>query len=145
MPTTYTAAKAASTFQARANIGETYEISTYEAATALALNDVIKMLHIPAGATIVGGSLSVDDLDTGTTIVLSVGDGVDVDRYIDSATIGQGGGTVYFGSGITGAAAAEAVGFQYTDQDTIDILVEAAPAGGGVGTLKLVVIYKMGD
>lgn len=34
--------------------------------TALAQDDVVKMLRLPAGATVVGGTLKATDIDTGT-------------------------------------------------------------------------------
>jgi len=103
------------------------------------------MVKIPSGATVLDVILSVDDLDSGTDCVLAVGDGGDVDRFISGSTIGQGGGTVGLGSGITGATAAAAAGYTYTSNDTIDIKVTTAPAGGGVGTIVLTVLYTMDE
>lgn len=143
MPTTYSSSAVASTVQARAGIGVQTVAETYQAAVALVTDDVIQMVKIPAGATIVDIILSVDDLDTGAALILDVGDGDNDDRYILGATIGQGGGTVRLGQGITGAAAADAANYTYTAEDTIDIHVDTGPSGGGTGTLTLVVIYTM--
>lgn len=142
MATTYSASKVASTVQSRAGIGMEAVFETYEAAVALVINDVIQMVKVPVGATILDVILGVDDLDSGTDVTLSVGDGTTVNRFISAATIGQGGGVVRLGQGITGAAAADCVGYEYAAEDTIDIKVIAAPTGG-TGTLKLVVIYTM--
>ena len=49
--------------------------SKFEATTALALNDVIKMADVFSGETVHGVVLKTDDLDTGTALVLDVGDG----------------------------------------------------------------------
>lgn len=109
---------------------------TFEATTALALNDVIELLPINKGERVVDLQLLVDDLDSGTTIVLDVGDGVDRDRYIDGSTIGQTGGFVRMGQGVA-AAATFNMDYTYPAADTIDVLVAVAPTGGGVGTIKM--------
>jgi hypothetical protein len=113
----------------------------YEISAALALNDVLEMVKVPAGAIVVGCVLATDDLDTnGTpTIVLDVGDGSDTDRYIDGSTVGQAGGVTDFSNLAIGG-----IGYTYTSEDTIDILVQAAPATGATsGTIKLSVFYTI--
>lgn len=125
----------------RAGIHESLVIETYEAATALVINDVIEMIPVPAGATVAEMFLATDDLDTGTTIVLAVGDGDDDDRYIAGSTIGQAGGNASIGAGIT--AASVACIHTYSAADTIDVKVTTAPTGGGTGTIVLAVRYTM--
>lgn len=101
----------------------------FEATTAIALNDVIQMVDVFAGETVHDVVLKVDDLDTGTTLVLDVGDGGDTDRIIDGSTSGQAGGVDK-----TDAAFGP---HTYSADDTIDILVQVGPAGGGTGTIEL--------
>jgi hypothetical protein len=116
-------------------------VAEYEISAALALNDVIQMVKVPNGAVVSNVVLATDDLDThGTpTIVLDVGDGGDTDRYIDGATVGQAGGVTDSSNLAIGG-----IGYEYTDEDTIDILVQAAPATGATsGTLKLIVHYTI--
>lgn len=113
---------------------------TYTVTAALALNDVIEMVRIPAGARIIGCMLEATDLDTGGSpaIVLDVGDGSDTDRLIDGATIGQAGG-------VTTTMVATGTLYQYTSEDTIDVLVQVAPATGATsGTIELAVWYILG-
>lgn len=143
MATTYSSSKVAATVQARAGIDITAAYMTYEAAVALVIDDIIQMVKVPLGATVLELILSVDDLDGGSALVLDVGDGADDDRYILGTTIGQGGGTVRLGSGVTGAAAAGALNYAYTAEDTIDVHVDTAPASVGTGTVALAVIYTM--
>jgi hypothetical protein len=143
MATTYSSSKVASTVQSRGGLDITSAFATYEAAVALVIDDVIRAVKIPAGATIQEIILAVDDLDTGSTLTLDVGDGTTADRFIAASTIGQGGGVVRLGQGVTGAAAAGCANYTYTAEDTIDIKVKAAPAGGGTGTLNLTVFYTM--
>lgn len=143
MASTYTADKVASTVMSRSGTDITAVYSTYEASVALVLDDIIQMVKVPAGATVLDVRLTVDDCDSGSGLVLDVGDGDDDDRYILGTTIGQGGGTVRLGSGITGATAATNSLHTYSAEDTIDIHVDTAPAGGGTGTLTLMVIYTL--
>lgn len=143
MATTYSSNKCAAGVQPVAGIGYHKVFETYEASVALVINDIIQMVKVPKGATVTDLDLSVDDLDTGAALTLSVGDGTTADRFIKTSTIGQAGGTVSLGSGNTGAAAADALAYQYTDDDTIDVKVIAAPAGGGTGTIRLAVGYTM--
>jgi len=143
MATTYSSDAVAATVQARGGVGIQSITETYEAAVALVIDDIIQMVKVPAGATVLDIILSVDDLDGGSALVLDVGDGDNDDRYILGSTIGQGGGTVRLGSGITGAAAASCAGFTYTAEDTIDVHVDTAPSSGGTGTITMTVIYTM--
>lgn len=110
---------------------------TYTLSAALALNDVIQMVKVPLGAKIVGMTLAVTDLDTGGSpaIVLDVGDDGDTDRFIDGSTIGQAGGA-------TNDILFSGYGYTYTADNTIDVLVQVAPATGATsGTIKLAVTY----
>lgn len=143
MATTYSSDKVASTVQAVAGVGLHVVYAEYEAATALVLDDVIQMVKVPKGATVVELILAVDDLDSGTDLVLDVGDGSDDDRYILGSTIGQAGGLARLGAGITAATTPSAFNYEYTAEDTIDVHVDTAPAGGGTGTIKMAVFYTM--
>lgn len=141
---TFTATKAASTYPAK-GYGQSGDckvvFSTYELTAALAANDVIEMVRVPRGAVVTGVVLSTDDLDTnGTpTIVLDVGDGSDTDRFIDGATVGQAGGTTDASN-----LAIAGIGYEYSAEDTIDVLVQAGPATGATsGTISLVVYYTL--
>ena len=116
-------------------------VGTYEITAALALNDVIQMVHVPDGATVVSTVLGTDDLDTNgsPTIVLDVGDDGDTDRFVDGATVGQAGGITD-----TSDMAMTGFGYTYTADNTIDVLVQAAPATGATsGTITLAVSYVL--
>lgn len=50
--------------------------------TALALNDVVEMVELPAGATVVGGQLRATDIDTGIAALdIDVGIPGDADAF----------------------------------------------------------------
>ena len=138
---TLTSSKVASTVQARSGVNGVIAVyATYTLTAALALNDVIQMVKVPAGATILSVKLTADDLDSNGSpaIVLDVGDGSDTDRFIDGATIGQAGGITAEQNVRTG------FNYEYTAEDTIDVLVQVAPATGATsGDIKLQVMYTM--
>ena len=126
---------------ARSGINEVWDYAEYELSAALALNDVIQMVKVPAGATVVDLILSADDLDSdgSPAIVLDVGDGASADRYIDGSDIGQAGGV---------ARLSEAGGhlYEYAADDTIDVLVQVAPATGATsGSIKLAVCFSFAN
>jgi hypothetical protein len=110
--------------------------ATITTTSALALNDVIQSPQLPVGAVVVDVLLQTTDLDTNGTplISLDVGYGGDVDYFIALSQIGRT-------AGVARAAAVTAAPLTLAANDTIDILVSAAPATGVAGTLNLVVYY----
>lgn len=128
-----------SVIPARANIAETWAWETHPVTAALVANDVIRMVKVPAGATVLDVVLSATDLDTGTSaaIVLDVGDDGDTDRFIDGATVGQAGGVAHLNNQAGHC-------YTYTADNTIDVLVQVAPTTGATsGTIRLGVCYTM--
>ena len=101
----------------------------FTATTAIAASDVIQMVDVFAGETVHNIVLKTGDLDTGTALVLDVGDGSDTDYYIDGSTIGQAGGT--------DTLDANTAPRTYTADDTIDVLAQVAPGGGGTGDIEI--------
>jgi hypothetical protein len=93
----------------------------------LVINDVIQMVKVPIGARVLSIDLYTTDLDSGATpaVTLAIGDGSTTARFITASTVGQAGGYIRFPS--DSATTAAGVGYQYTVNDTIDILVVAAP------------------
>jgi hypothetical protein len=81
-------------------------------------------IAVPAGAIVVGGFYRQVS-GTTASVDVGIGDGGSADRYkadIDAAA--------------AGTTALVPTGYQYTSDDTIDILVDAAlPAAGGSGLL----------
>lgn len=144
---TLTSSKVASSVPAKeTNQHLIHVAATYELTAALALDDVIQMVKVPKGAVIVELVLATDDLDSNgaPAIVLDVGDGADTDRFIDGYTGAQANGNISrLGAGMAASKFADALGYTYTADDTIDIHVQVAPATGtATGTIVLVVIYS---
>lgn len=101
------------------------------------INDVYQMIKVPLGARIIALTVGADDLDSNgsPTITLSAGDGGSTARYLSASTIAQ-----------TGAAPVDTLlktgyGYVYTADDTLDILVAAAPATFAAGTLRMSATY----
>ena len=109
------------------NLGVRY--AKFTATTAIAVNDVIQMVDVFAGETVHNVVIKTGDLDTGTALVLDVGDGSDTDYYIDGSTIGQAGGT--------DTLDANTAPKTYTADDTIDVIAQVGPGGGGTGDIEI--------
>lgn len=132
----YKGTRALTGVQPRDHLGVIPVYATFTATVALALNDVIEMVKVPKEAVILDIILTSTDIDTGAAATMSVGDGGSVARYITDSTVGQAGGMVR----LTNYAG---VGYVYTANDTIDVKITTAPAGGGTGTIGLMVFYSM--
>lgn len=102
-------------------------------ASQMTLNATFGHIVVPAGAEIIGAALWSTDNDTGSALVMGVGDAVvgdpDDDRLIAGATVGQAGG-------VTTAIAATGFGYRYEKETLIQVKVKTAP-GGTVATGKL--------
>lgn len=111
---------------------------TFTVDTALALNDVIQMIPVYAGETVVDVQLISADLDTNgaPAIVLDVGDGESTARYIDGSTVGQAGGFAR-----SAPVSISSYPHTYTADDTIDILVQVAPATGATSVDITLIAY----
>ena len=113
-------------------VGPKIRKATYSITAAIAGGtNVIEMIPVYAGETVVDVTLMSTDLDTNGSpaIDLNVGDAADVDRFITTSTVGQAGGV---------ARLNDNVGHVYTADDTLDINIETAAATGAAGTLTLV-------
>ena len=128
---------------ARAGIGLTSITGTYTlpSTSDLDTNDLIKMVHIPAGATVLEVIVDIPatGIDTSTGLEWTVGDDGDEARYISANTTGRSsaGGIVRMNVGGGG-------GYKYTADNTIDIKISAgATTNVTSGTVKLTVIYTM--
>jgi hypothetical protein len=147
MAVTYVSTKCATGFQSRidlhddtlycefdiaAAIGTAAEGGGGAGGTAFVINDIVQMVKVAAGSTVVSGILSVDALDSSTGIVTAVGDGTTADRFITGATIGR--------SAASGIQAFNTHGghlYQYTSDDTIDFKVTTAATGTASVTGKI--------
>lgn len=104
--------------------------------TAAATNDVFQMVKIPKGAVIYDVTLRASNIDTGTALLITVGDGGDTDRFITSSSVGQAGGIARLNN-------EAGLGYTYTEDDTIDVLVATGATGveSGSPTISVSVQY----
>lgn len=158
---TLTSTRAASTFPTFQPMGAglvAAAYGTYTLAANVEDGDIFEMCKIPAGATIIGGYLYGDDLDTGTeTLDMDIGwaanggsgtyDSADPDGLgnlgvltgdaFAAGNVSPVAGLIYPFSGVF--ATGELPSF--TKETTIQIEANAAAATGGTGTVSVVVLY----
>src|SRR5262245_17698146 len=85
-------------------------------------NDDVGLFWLPAGAVIVGGTLSATDMDSSTGLAIDVGDSVDEDRLFAASAVGQ--------AGTTSASLATAGHlFKYTAKTQIRAYIQTAASG----------------
>ena len=111
---------------------------TFTVDTALALNDILEMVPVYAGETVLDVQLITEDLDTdgSPAIVLDIGDGDQRARYIDGSTAGQAGGFARMDPPVVANYP-----HTYAADDTIDILVQVAPATGATSVDITLIVF----
>jgi hypothetical protein len=87
-----------------------------------------KCIAIPAGAQVLSGYVYCSDA-TSSSVTVTVGDGGSAARYLGSTSVAS-----------TGLTALVPTGYQYTQDDTIDIVVAGANAAAD-GVIELHVNY----
>lgn len=145
MATTYVSTKCATGVQARTDLHDDTIYCEFDIAAAVGtaanggggaggtgfvINDVVQMVKVAKNTTILGVTLSVDDLDSSTGIRLQVGDGDVADRFITASSIGEAGGVATLNNHAGHL-------YTYTADDTIDIKVSTAAGGTAATTGKL--------
>jgi hypothetical protein len=86
----------------------------------LAAGDIIQMVKVPKGARLVDLAVAWNRLaaaSTGSAVILNVGDGVDNDRYMTQLSASST-------SIQRGIQRFDGMGYEYTADDTIDIVME---------------------
>jgi hypothetical protein len=126
---------------------------SYAIASAPAANDVIQMCRTPANATIIGGWVIGDDIDTGTeTLDFDAGyaangtDAADTDAWGNFGVV-TGDVSVHLGTagiylpfqGVLASGGPKTLGAETVHQ----ILFNAAANAGGTGRLTMVVLYTV--
>lgn len=127
-----------------------YREATYTIAASgdgTAADDVIQMIPVASGTTVVDLLVAITDVDSGGSPAhtFDVGDGGDPDRFIDGSTKGQTGGVARIGDSVAAAVTDDALGFTYTADDTIDITVIDAAATKAAGVVRMIAVLSMED
>lgn len=113
------------------HIGDTVVQSDYSASATLSATDVIQMVKVPRGAKVTDVVITRDIIQT-----YSVGDGDDDARYYATASVVA---TVTQNDILFGGH-----GYQYSQDDTIDIRADAAGIAGPV-KFHMTVRYHVDD
>lgn len=87
--------------------------ASYTATAALAAASVIRMVSVPAGCKVVDMKIKFTAFGAGRTV--DIGDGDDVDRYLDGGDVSA--------AGVLSCSASAGFFHEYDAADTIDITV----------------------
>lgn len=134
---TLTASAAQSTIPAKYAINGTISrVVSYTVAAALSAGDVIQMVRVPKGATILDLTFFTDEFGTSNATVGSIGDGNAVGRYLGTASTSSSlaVGLITLPGG---------VGYSYSAEDTIDIVIGTVTSASNVGKLTLRLSYTL--
>jgi hypothetical protein len=143
MATTFNATKSFGAPYAVAGVGDGQQakvmVCEYTWSAALVINDIFQSPMLPKGAVVYDVMVCTSDMDTATSVTLDVGYGTDPDYFVAASTIGQTGGVVR-------ASAATAKPLTLTVNDTIDVLVKAAPGTSTTsGSISMAIFYVMSN
>jgi hypothetical protein len=97
-------------------------------------NDDVGVFYVPDGAVIVGAMVSGSDMDSGTALVVDLGDALDEDRLISAATVLQTGT-------LTQALAATGHLYKYATRTQLRVYINTAGGTPVAGTIKVSVSY----
>lgn len=117
-------------------VGLASDTGIWSAAATLSLSagDVIQMVKVPKGASLVSFQLSGGSGDA----LVTLGDGVDDDRYMTAVTMGSNSTLVR-----TCNVHAGNVPYVYSTDDTIDVAVSTVSVGTITGGFHLTCIFSM--
>lgn len=113
-------------------VGLVATTSVYSLAASISTGDVLQMIKVPANARVV--DVHVRHVSTGGVGSYIVGDGVDTDRYIDTASTASG--TVHRMN-----RGAQDV-YTYSVDDTIDIVYSLSTVQPSTGSVVMVALIE---
>lgn len=136
--TTFNGTKLAGPLAAMAGVGDGQSMKamafSYTWSAAFLINDVIQSPLIQKGSVVLDVMICTDTMGA-AAVTLDVGYGVTTGYFIAASTIGVAGG-------VARASATTAKPLLLTTNDTIDILIKAAPTTPTTsGTISCVVFY----
>ena len=101
---------------------------TFGTGNDVATQAAFPAIQVPQGAIILGGHLYVSGA-TSASATAAIGDGIVTNRYLAATTVAS-----------TGLTVLVPTGYQYTAQDTIDVLIGGANPTAS-GTAELIIRY----
>lgn len=134
-------------------------ILTSQGVTKMASGDIIQLVKVPKGATILDLRLNAAIIDgagaTTASLSWSIGDGNDTARYLASYAVnGTANGVVSnkaqadcVAATWSGIAIEKGLGYKYTSEDTIDAVLTGVPASNHTSNaaIKVSVTYQTED
>lgn len=102
--------------------------------STLTSGDVFQLARVPKNATVLDVYVQMPDVDSGSSITLDLGYGDNTNAFAAASTTGRTGGVIR-------SSSVEAAPITFTTSDTIDLVVNAAPATGVAGTATGWVLY----
>lgn len=108
----------------------------YTTLTKLIADDIIHLVKVPAGCTVLDVILDCAVMDASAALTLSVGYTGVATAFINVSTIGQAGG-------ITRLSVTGGTQKAFTAEDTIQVKVGTGPTDTTLGKMKLTVLYTM--
>src|SRR4030067_469445 len=122
--------------QARGGLALLSKTGSFAFTDVLVANDVIDMVKVPAGATVIEVILAVPALDSATTVTISVGygDTATLAKFISASTIGQS-----VTSGVARTSVAGGTGVLFSTETAIRLWVVTGPSTVSSGTITLTV------
>ncbi len=66
--------------------------------TALQTGDITQLMYVPAGAIVIDAYIKADDMDTGTSLTMNIGDATTTNLFFAATTTGQAGGSAAMAS-----------------------------------------------
>lgn len=119
--------------------GMVAKTSVFTFTTSASAGDVVQMLPIPKGSSILDVQLDVQGLAAGSNVAFNVGDGSSTNRFIASASAAAGiqGGAILRMNNASGG------GYSYSVDDSIDVVVGTIGSMSGQAVLRLTVFYAM--
>jgi hypothetical protein len=117
------------------SVGLVAVTAVYSVNASLSAGDVIQMVNVPKGATVVYAALG--GIGTNQEAIIALGDGVDTDRYLAHATMSASSAAPR----VLQYEAAVAP-YTYSTDDTIDIVVSTVSLDTIGGGFHLTVIFS---
>ncbi len=94
-------------------------------------NDDVGLFYVPAGFIVTDIAVNATDMDSGTALLIDIGDSADEDRLLAASNIGQAGGT-------TTSLATTGFLYKYTARTQVRAYINTAAGTAVAGTLKVV-------
>lgn len=102
--------------------------------STLTSGDVFQLVRVPKAATILDVYVQIPDVDSGSGITLDLGYGDNTNYFAAASTTGRTGGVIT-------PSSVEAAPLTIGAEDTVDLVVNAAPSTGVAGTATGWVLY----